>query len=206
MRIAAEGLLLALAFLLGSIPSGYLLYRARTGADIRGAGSGNIGATNVLRTAGAGLGVATLALDALKGWLAVALAMRWAGGEAGVIAAALALVVLGHLYTPWLRFRGGKGVAAALGAFLALAPLALAQALVVFALVLAAWRYVSLASMAACVALPLLLLAARPPLPTPELGVAAGVAVLIIVRHRANLARLRQGTEHKLGARAGATP
>ncbi|MGH9394091.1 MAG: glycerol-3-phosphate acyltransferase, partial [Terriglobales bacterium] len=113
--------LLAAAFLLGSIPFGYLIYRLSTGDDIRRAGSGNIGATNVLRTAGTTLGLLTLALDVFKGWLAVELGLHWARSLPALVAAVLMLVVLGHLYSPWLRFKGGKGVATALGAFLALA-------------------------------------------------------------------------------------
>ena len=190
-----------LAFLLGSIPFGYLIYRLRTGGDIRHIGSGNIGATNVLRASGTKLGILTLLLDAAKGWLGVWLALRWAPSQPGLLAAVLLLVILGHLYSPWLRFRGGKGVATALGAFLALAPGPLLGALAVFALVLALWRYVSLASIAACIALPLLLWL---PGQTLALGLklaALGAAALIIARHRPNLARLRLGTEHKLGAR-----
>ncbi|MGH9488045.1 MAG: glycerol-3-phosphate 1-O-acyltransferase PlsY [Terriglobales bacterium] len=200
-------LLLALAFALGTIPFGYLLYRWRTGGDIRRQGSGNIGATNVLRASGARLGVLTLVLDAAKGWLAVWLALRWGGGEAVLLAAALVLVIAGHVFSPWLGWKGGKGVATALGAFLALAPLTLAEAAVVFLVVLAAWRYVSLASICACVALPLLLLL---PLRQGRVGgvvviAAALAAVLIISRHGGNLGRLRRGTEAKLGAHAGRT-
>ncbi|HUX67069.1 MAG TPA: glycerol-3-phosphate 1-O-acyltransferase PlsY [Terriglobales bacterium] len=195
-------LLPVVAFLLGSIPFGYLVYRLRTGGDIRQIGSGNIGATNVLRASGKTLGILTLLLDAAKGWLAVWLALRWAPGASGLLAAVLLLAILGHLYSPWLRFRGGKGVATALGAFLALAPWPLLGALAVFALVLALWRYVSLASIAACLALPLLLFVPGPPALAPGVKLAAvATAALIILRHRPNLARLRAGTEHKLGAR-----
>lgn len=193
--------LLALAFFLGSIPFGYLLFRLRTGGDIRQQGSGNIGATNVLRTAGRALGLLTLALDAAKGWFALYLVLR-AAAPAWAIGTALLLVILGHVYSPWLRFRGGKGVATALGAFLALAPWALLVTLGIFALVAWFWRYVSLASICACLALPLLLL-------TPLQGAAdrpvirlfaAAVAALIIARHHANIARLLRGTENRLGA------
>lgn len=195
-------ILLPLAFALGTIPSGFLLYRWRRGGDIRRQGSGNIGATNVLRTAGAGLGVLTLLLDAFKGWLAVWLTLRLEG-TAHLAAAALLLVIAGHIFSPWLGWRGGKGVATALGAFLALAPWALAGALLVFLLVLAAWRYVSLASICACVALPLLA-AFLPFIPHRASTTAAAVAAsaLIIWRHGANLGRLRSGTEAKLGTRA----
>lgn len=198
-------LLLPLAFLLGSIPFGYLLFRWRTGGDIRRSGSGNIGATNVLRTAGKKLGVLTLLLDAFKGWLALWLALHWGQNPPVLVAGCLVLVIAGHIFSPWLRGRGGKGVATALGAFLALAPWALAGAAVVFLIVLAVWRYVSLASICACIALPLLLLI---PMRTGHVApvvvaVTAAVMALVIYRHKGNLGRLRQGTESRLGQRAG---
>lgn len=192
------------AWLLGSIPFGYLLFRLHNGGDIRHSGSGNIGATNVLRTAGKKLGVLTLVLDAAKGWLALWLGLHFAPGHSALHAVMLLGVILGHMYTPWLRFRGGKGVATALGAFLAWAPLPLAGALAVFLIVLALWRYVSLASICATIALPLLLAPLSPrPVTTPELAAASVAAALILWRHRGNLERLRRGTEMKLGARLG---
>ncbi|MGH9414215.1 MAG: glycerol-3-phosphate 1-O-acyltransferase PlsY [Terriglobales bacterium] len=198
-------LLLPLAFLLGSIPFGFLLYRWRRGGDIRRSGSGNIGATNVLRTAGKKLGMVTLLLDACKGWVSVWLALHWGGGNTALIAACVFLVIAGHIFSPWLSGRGGKGVATALGAFLALAALELAGAVVVFVIVAVWWRYVSLASICACVALPLLLLipmqAGR--VAPVEAAVAAAAAALIIYRHKGNLARLRRGTESRLGTRVG---
>ncbi|MGH9520154.1 MAG: glycerol-3-phosphate 1-O-acyltransferase PlsY, partial [Terriglobales bacterium] len=184
-----------------SIPFGYLLVRLRTGGDVRRQGSGNIGATNVLRTAGKSLGILTLMLDAAKGWVAMQFVLRWHPTPAWAVAAALLLVILGHIYSPWIRFRGGNGVATGLGAFLALAPWALLVSLAVFAVVAWISRYVSLASICACVALPLLLL-------TPLHGsavsamvkaCAAAAAVLIIARHHANIARLLRGTENRLG-------
>lgn len=198
---------LLLAFFLGSIPFGYLLVRLRTGGDIRQQGSGNIGATNVLRSAGKGLGLLTLALDAAKGWAALFLVRHLPGTPAPAweIGAALLLVILGHIYSPWIRFRGGKGVATGLGAFLALAPWALLVSVGIFAVVAAIWRYVSLGSICACVALPLLLL-------TPLQGAAtsgvvqlcaAAAAALIIARHHANIGRLLRGTENRLGASRG---
>jgi acyl phosphate:glycerol-3-phosphate acyltransferase len=196
------------AFLLGSIPFGYLVCRLALGTDVRQAGSGNIGATNVLRTGGKKLGLATLLLDAGKGWLAVWLALRFGGGwqAPGVLAAVLLAAVAGHLFSPWMGFRGGKGVATGLGAFLALTPGPLAAAVAIFLVVLALWRYVSLASIAACAALPLLLLAplGQPRVPAALEAAAAATAALIVWRHRANIGRLRQGTEHKWGAKAAA--
>ncbi len=195
-----------LAFLLGSIPFGYLLCRFAAGTDVRRTGSGNIGATNVLRTAGKKLGLLTLLLDAGKGWLGLWLALRFAGGwsRPGLLATVLLAAVGGHLFSPWMRFRGGKGVATGLGAFLALAPGPLAGTAVVFALVLARWRYVSLASICACAALPaLMLLPLGQPRPPAVMEAAVlATAALIILRHRANLQRLRQGTEAQLGAKA----
>jgi len=196
------------AFLLGSIPFGFLLYRLATGGDIRRIGSGNIGATNVLRSGGRRLGALTLALDAGKGALAVAAALYWAPPVAPWAAL---VVIVGHMYSPWLSFHGGKGVATALGAFAVLTPWALLAAAVVFALVFAGWRYVSLASIAACVTLPLVVLipALGPPggHATPALQasgeVAVAAALLIIARHRANLARLWRGTESGWGRAPG---
>lgn len=199
------GALLLAAFLLGSIPFGFLLYRLATGGDIRRTGSGNIGATNVLRSGGRGLGALTLALDAGKGALAVTLALHWMPGPGQLWAAVAALaVIVGHIYSPWLGFHGGKGVATALGAFAVLTPWALLAAAAVFGLTLAAWHYVSLASIAACVALPLALWipglspgGGHAPLAVETVAVAA--ALLIIARHRANIERLWRGTEAGLG-------
>jgi len=187
------------AFLIGSIPFGYLLVWAKTGGDIRARGSGNIGATNVLRTSGAKLGLLTLALDVGKGVLAMELALHFASASAHVVAAALLLVVLGHLYTPWLRFRGGKGVATAFGALLRLAPWAMLVVLALFIVVLALSRYVSLASIVASAAVPLVL-AGRVRLPVEIAAII--VAVMVIARHGANWTRIRSGTESRLGARS----
>lgn len=206
MASDAEYLILPLAFLLGSIPFGFLLYRLRRGGDIRQAGSGNIGATNVLRTAGKGLGVLTLLLDAGKGWLAMWLALQAAPlpEHGGWVAAALVLVIAGHMYSPWIGFRGGKGVATALGAFAALAPGPLLIALLVFLVVFLTWRYVSLASICACLALPMLMLTRLAPVQTPVAVETATILVSawIIVRHRGNIGRLRMGTETKIGSRS----
>ena len=199
-------LLVLLAYLLGSIPFGYLIVRVRGGGDVREGGSGGTGATNVTRRAGRAAGALTLLLDASKGALAVVIARWLVGNEAGVnwlvLLAALAAVV-GHIFPVWLGFKGGKGVATGLGVFLALAPLAVLCALPVFVVVVWATRYVSLGSMTAAAILPLCvwLLSARggasantAPLMTATLVGAA----LIIFKHRANIGRLLRGEESKL--------
>jgi glycerol-3-phosphate acyltransferase PlsY len=194
----------ALAYLLGSIPFGYLLVRLRGGGDVREAGSGGTGATNVTRRAGKAAGVLTLLLDALKGAAAVLLAraVLGAGAEWWVCAAAVG-AVLGHVFPVWLRFHGGKGVATGLGVFLVLAPLATLCALAVFAAVVRTWRYVSLGSITAAVVLPpavwtLGALGISDRAAVPVLAVAALGAALIIFMHRANIGRLLRGEENRL--------
>jgi glycerol-3-phosphate acyltransferase PlsY len=182
-----------LAYLLGSIPFGFLLVRLGEGKDIRRYGSGNIGATNVYRRSRAA-GILTLALDAAKGTLAV-LAAGWLGGGMEWQAVAALFAIAGHVFTPWLRFKGGKGVATGCGAFLALSPLAVATTLLVFALVLALSRYISAASMAAAAMFPLF--ARFYGAPAPVLLWASLGAVLIIARHHENIRRLRAGTENR---------
>ena len=197
--------IVVLAYLLGSIPFGYLIVRLRGGGDVRETGSGGTGATNVTRRAGRAAGLLTLALDAAKGAAAVALARYLLAEDFGVnwwvVAAALAAVV-GHVFPVWLRFRGGKGVATGLGVFLSLAPLAVLCALPVFVLVVWVTRYVSLGSMTAAALLPLFvwLTGGRAPDgegPRPVLLAAAAGAALIIFMHRANIGRLLRGTENK---------
>ncbi|HEX6182982.1 MAG TPA: glycerol-3-phosphate 1-O-acyltransferase PlsY [Pyrinomonadaceae bacterium] len=194
----------ALAYLLGSIPFGYLLVRLRGGGDVRETGSGGTGATNVTRRAGKGVGLLTLLLDALKGMAAVlvARAVLGAGSEWWVCAAAVT-AVLGHVFPVWLRFRGGKGVATGLGVFLVLAPVATLLALAVFVAVVWLWRFVSLGSITAAAVLPLAVWAlsyvgfsdrAAPPV----LAVAVTGAALIVYMHRANIGRLFRGEESKL--------
>ncbi|MDX6614089.1 MAG: acyl phosphate:glycerol-3-phosphate acyltransferase [Blastocatellia bacterium] len=206
-------LVILFAYLLGSIPFGYLIVRARQGADVRGAGSGGTGATNVSRQAGKAAGVITLLLDALKGSVAVLVA-RWALGTAvlggpalpsaaaWVVSGAAVAVILGHCFPAWLGFRGGKGVATGLGVFLVLAPIAVALAAVVFLLIVIVTRYVSLASIAAAMLIPFLIwLEAATVHPVPNLrqllaAVSAGAA-LIVFAHRGNIGRLAAGTENK---------
>lgn len=199
-------LLIMIAYLLGSIPFGYLIVRAKSGGDVRETGSGGTGATNVTRRAGKGAGLLTLALDALKGALAVVLA-RWLlapgfGINWWVAACALA-VVAGHVFPVWLKFRGGKGVATGLGAFVCLAPLAVACAAAVFVAVVWATRLVSLGSITAAALLPLFvwLLYARGASGAefdPVVACAVTGAALIVFMHRANMGRLLKGRENKL--------
>jgi glycerol-3-phosphate acyltransferase PlsY len=185
------------AYLLGSIPFGYLLVRARSGKDIRAMGSGNIGATNVARTSGWSIGVATLALDAAKGFFAVWLMGRLSTNIRFIMLAALAAIA-GHIFPVWLRFSGGKGVATAAGAFLAICWPAVVAAVAVFLIVALFWRYVSLASVSAAASLPLLVYILYAPGHAPPVTVSAGTllaAALIILKHKENITRLMAGTE-----------
>jgi glycerol-3-phosphate acyltransferase PlsY len=192
------GLLVLLSYVLGSIPFGYLLVRARSGGDVRAMGSGNIGATNVARTAGMSIGVATLLLDAGKGYFAVWLAEHFSGGNIRTMMYAGLAAILGHVFPVWLKFSGGKGVATALGVFLMISWAAVAAAVAVFAIVVLFWRYVSLASVSAAAALPLLVYLLYAPGHAPPAAVTAGTllaAALVIVKHRENIERLMAGTE-----------
>lgn len=189
--------LLALAYLIGGIPFGYLLVRLKTGQDVRAMGSGNIGATNVLRTTGRGWGVLTLALDVAKGYLAVWMMQRATGGVALFVGAATLAVLLGHAFPVYLRFKGGKAVASYIGAALCLAPVAVGVCAVVFVLVVAAWRYISLGSIVGVALFPLVLwLLNRPDWPLVAATVLA--SALVIWRHSSNIQRLRAGTENVL--------
>jgi len=196
-----------LAYLLGSIPFGYLIVRWQKGVDVRNTGSGSTGATNVMRNLGIVGFVATFILDVGKGTFAVLLASRltsddarWfpLSGDSRWIAAASVAAILGHCFPIWLKFRGGKGVASGVGVFIALAPLQVALVLVIFAIVVAIWRYISLGSIVATAAFPLVVyLMKHPPLPI-VLG-AAGSALIIIAMHHANIRRLLKGMENKVG-------
>ncbi|HOL70774.1 MAG TPA: glycerol-3-phosphate 1-O-acyltransferase PlsY [Bryobacteraceae bacterium] len=190
-------LALIAAYLLGSIPFGYLLVRAKTGRDVRSMGSGNIGATNVLRTTGRLLGVVTLLLDIGKGFLSVWLAGRLTGGSAAWMSAAALAVMVGHAFPVFLKFRGGKAVASFVGAFLCLAPGPLAAVLVVFVAVVAATRYISLGSIIGAATLPLAVWLISHPGAPVVLAAAVGGA-FIIWRHKDNIARLRAGKENVL--------
>ena len=208
---------IVIAYLLGSIPFGYLIVRATQGADVRETGSGGTGATNVSRRAGKTAGVVTLLLDALKGAAAVAIAKVVLGlpvfGEGALsgvslenaywwVASAAIAVILGHILPVWLRFRGGKGVATGVGVFLMLTPLAVAFAGVIFVLVVWRTRYVSLGSILAAVAIPLFVLLRNvfvQPVEhlMPIVSAAMAGAMLIVFAHRDNIQRLKAGSENR---------
>jgi acyl phosphate:glycerol-3-phosphate acyltransferase len=192
-----------IAYLLGSIPFGVLIVKARGGPDVRSTGSGNIGAANVARTAGAFAGILTLLFDAGKGYLAVWIAARWVHGSADgrwMIGAAVAAVI-GHIFPVWLRFKGGKGVATMFGAFIPISWFAVAAAVLLWILVVGFWRYSSLGSMAAAAALPILVYLFYAPRHAPPTAVAYGtvfVSLLVLLKHSGNVRRLVDGTENRL--------
>jgi glycerol-3-phosphate acyltransferase PlsY len=188
------------AYLLGSIPFGLLLGKLFGAADIRKAGSGNIGATNVARVAGPLAGVLTLLLDAAKGALAVVLASRLSEQSSTWMMIAGLSALLGHCFPIWLGFHGGKGVATAAGIFLVLCPPAFLGAAILFVLVVAYWRFVSLGSIAAAASMPLLIYFLWAPHHAPPYAVTFGslaAALLIVYKHGANIQRLVQGDEAK---------
>jgi glycerol-3-phosphate acyltransferase PlsY len=189
---------LVAAYLIGAIPVGYLVARLAGGVDIRRAGSGNIGATNVLRTLGKLPAALTLAGDIAKGAAAVAVARLLDPAPAWAAAAAV-LAIVGNCWPVFLRFRGGKGVATGFGAFLALAWMATAPAALVWVVVVASFRYVSLGSVMACLCLPIGVAALG--YPRASIAAAGCAAVIIVYRHRENLDRLLKGTERRLGER-----
>lgn len=188
----------AVGYLLGSIPFAFLLSRRWAGLDIRKAGSGNVGAANVLRTTGVGAAIAVMLLDVAKGAGSVLVAERLTTSGTGPAAAGLAAIV-GHIYPVWLRFRGGKGVATACGVFSVLTPAALGPSAALF--VGAVWltRYVSLGSVLATVALGPVAYAMHAS--AAAVTCAGAAAAVIVFRHRSNLARLLNGTERRLGQR-----
>jgi glycerol-3-phosphate acyltransferase PlsY len=202
-------LVAALAYLLGSIPFGYILVRIFRGADVRESGSGNIGATNVARSSPA-LGIATLILDAAKGYAAVGIgffvasltAFGYSSRGYALPALAALFAVLGHVFPIWLKFRGGKGVATGIGAFAALVPKAALIAVGIFVAVVLAFRYVSLASIVAAATLPafiyLLYFSTGWGGPMFDvLAAAMAASTVIIAKHHANISRLLAGTEHR---------
>lgn len=193
-----EGILaVTFGYLLGSVPFAFLLARRR-GIDLRFVGSGNVGATNVLRTIGIPAAVIAMCLDAVKGSVAVLVAQRVAIEPATAVAAGLASIV-GHLYPVWLRFRGGKGVATAAGVFGVLDPGALGAATAVFLVAVWITRYISVGSIAAAITLAVVTVIGGAPA-VVALG-AAVAAAIIVHRHRSNLARLVAGTERRVGQR-----
>jgi len=190
--------LVPLGYVSGSIPFGLLIAKASKGVDVRGIGSGNIGATNVLRAAGKGAAALTLALDMLKGWAPVALG-RIVGASDALVAGVALAAFLGHLYPVFLRFRGGKGVATFLGVLLALLPTVAFMAVGVWLLVAAVFRYSSLAALVAAAASPLLvwLLDGR----RGFVALAVVLSGFILIRHRENMRRLLAGEERRIGRR-----
>ena len=185
------------AYLIGSIPFAQLLSKRR-GIDLRRVGSGNVGATNVLRTLGVRPAVLAMMLDAVKGTLAVLVAQRLTNGVAAPVMAGLASMI-GHVYPVWLRFRGGKGVATAAGAFAVLAPVAAAVAAGAFLLTVALTRFISVGSMVAALTLAGWAIASDAP---TIVGIGAAIgAALVLIGHRANVVRLVAGTERRVGQR-----
>ena len=195
-------IILIVAYLIGSIPFGYLIVRTKGGGDVRQTGSGGTGATNVSRRAGKAAGVLTLLLDASKGAAAVLIAQA-VGGSDWIKAAAAIAVILGHIFPVWLGFRGGKGVATGVGVFVVLAPIALLCAGVVFVSIVFFTRFVSLGSITAAVLIPIFVwlqnLFVEPVGDLRPLLTAAVVgALLIIFAHRGNIERLTRGTESRI--------
>lgn len=205
--------LVVLAYLVGSIPFSFLVVRVVAGRDIRQEGSHNVGATNVARTVGRGPGIVALLLDIAKGYGAVALA-RWVVAQPGWpfaagtapwesrefwVALAGLIAVLGHMFPVWLRFHGGKGVATAAGVFAALDPIVIAGALIVFAIVLLVFRYVSLASIVTAASIPVLLRFIARDAPFWHIVFSIAIAIAVIAKHHSNISRLVAGTERKMG-------
>ena len=200
--LAPQGLAALVAFFLGSIPFSWILARLRGGIDLRATGSGNVGATNLARSVGYGAGTLALLLDAAKGAAAVLLARALAAeGPAGTTAEAIAggLAILGHSFTPFLRFRGGKGVATGAGVFAILAPWALGVSVLVFAVAVAASRMVSVGSVLASATLPAAIFLLGGDRRVTALAILS--SALVIARHRSNLARILAGNENRIGRR-----
>ncbi len=192
-----NGLLaLVIAYLIGAIPFGYLLVRISTGKDVRSAGSGNIGATNVLRTTGRAAGVATLLLDVAKGFVAVFIAAKMTDEDPWWMSLAALAVMAGHAFPVFLKFHGGKAVASFIGAFLYLTPLPLAAVLVLFVITVAATKAISAGSVIAAGTFPLgVWLILHPPAPVLIAAFVAGA--FIVYRHKSNIQRLHAGTENR---------
>ena len=192
-------IVLIVAYLLGSIPFGYLLVRFFRKEDIRATGSGNIGATNVVRSGAKGLGIATLLLDLLKAFAAVVLAKHLGRGDLNLAVAAGVVAVFGHMFPVWLAFKGGKGVASALGVFLALSPATAGCSLFIFLVIAFTTRYVSLASILGAASVPFFAWHF-----THAWNIVIGfgiISLVTIAKHHGNIARLLQGTESKFGSK-----
>jgi glycerol-3-phosphate acyltransferase PlsY len=186
---------LVLAYLIGGIPFGYLLVRLKTGKDVRAMGSGNIGATNVLRTTGRGIGILTLLLDMAKGYFAVWMMLRATHGDLLWASAAAVAVLLGHAFPVFLRFQGGKAVASFVGAFLCLAPAAVGVCALIFVATVAYSRYISLGSILSAGVFPFVVAMFAYP-EWPVIAAALLSSTLVIWRHRSNIERLRAGKEN----------
>jgi glycerol-3-phosphate acyltransferase PlsY len=196
--------ILALAYLLGSIPFGYLLVRFFRKEDIRATGSGNIGATNVARSGGKALGILTLLLDTLKGYVAVLIAMHFAPslhGPSNLAVAAAVVACMGHIFPVWLGFKGGKGIATALGVFIALVPPVALASLLLFALIVAITRIVSLGSILAAASIPFFALWLIPVHSAFLLTGLSIISLVSILKHHANIVRLLHGQEPRFGSR-----
>jgi glycerol-3-phosphate acyltransferase PlsY len=201
--VNSHWLAMVIAYLLGSIPFGFLIVKAFGGSDIRQMGSGNIGAANVARNAGFLAGALTLLLDAAKGYLAVSIASRSAGGAQSIrwMMAAAVVAVIGHVFPIWLKFQGGKGVATSLGVFLPICPPAVAAAVVLWLAVVACWRYSSLGSIVTAAAQPVFIYLLYAPRHAPPAYVTLGtilISLLVLAKHRPNIERLIAGTESRL--------
>ncbi len=196
---AGQVLALTLAYLIGAIPIGLLAGFAK-GVDVRQIGSGNIGTTNVIRAVGTRIGIAVFAGDVLKGVLGVLLC-KVLGGEGWMLGMAALLVVMGHCFSPYLGFKGGKGVATSLGAFLALRPLLGLACLAIWVVVVATTRYVSLGSVLAVAAGPVILYATSPAVGAEVVVAVVVIALLVIGRHNDNIERLLKGTENRVGTK-----
>jgi acyl phosphate:glycerol-3-phosphate acyltransferase len=208
--------LVAISYLIGSIPFSYLVARVAAGTDIRHEGSRNVGATNVIRTAGKVPGIVALLLDLAKGYAAIVIA-RWivsrpdwpfaavssspAHSRELWIALAGLIAVLAHMFPVWLRFHGGKGVATATGVFLALDPIVVAAAAIVFLIVILTTRFVSLASIVGATSIPLLFRFLAHDAPFWRIVISIVIAIAVITKHHSNIARLTQGTERRMGQR-----
>lgn len=201
MMPPSPSLIPVIAYLLGSIPFGLLIVRIAGAGDVREVGSGNIGATNVARAAGVVPGLVTLLLDTGKGYLAVWLAAHWTGGNIRWMTAAAVAAVLGHMFSVWLNFHGGKGVATGLGVIILICSKAVITAAILWFIVLVFWRYISLASIAAAAAMPILVYLLYAPGHAPPTMLSLGIiciSLLVIWKHRENLRRLIAGEENPL--------